>query len=1015
MSSRPSNPDAARPATTEELLSHADWVRRLSRALLSDANEAEDVAQDAWVAALRRPPTAGDGLRGWWARVVRSTASNHRRSESRRTEREQRIAFERAEATDPQIDTTLEAHRRLAAAIEALDEPLRSVIVAHYFHGASSREIAEREGVADSTIRTRLQKALGELRRELDERAGGERKAWAGLLAPLAKLEHGAVPAAAGAVVIAGWIKLAAGLALVGIAGVTLYEALQPRGAPIEIAAAQPVVPPTAPQPLSTPATDSPRKENPPALAAAAQPAPQEEPLARVDARLLDAHGAPIRGARMKLTDRSASGECTDEQAPQSLSDGAGSVSLSIRDADRSRRRGKRGGLPANTWDGELEFSCRGYATRTEYVTLVLGESSALGDFVLQEGADLSGRCIASDGIPLAKIWVRLTYPDLSLDDRAGAKAGTFSRPSRMGSALCAADGSFSMPGVPIGSFRVYATAEKHSASISEPFRLATGEQHVVPDLVLEDCSIAIRGKVLEADGSPAAEAEIEYTFGAEGRFVRTRAEKDGTFTLVGVPPLVDIYARHADGDSGEAVLRGARAGESGLVLTLPPPHRFNVHVEDPSGAPVERYSLGIHCTDGTGFGGRVQAPGGTCARIARARPFLVRVDADGFAALEQGPFTQDSVPASIEFRLPVSASVAGRLVGIGGPGNRLEVNLDALFDKPRVRADGMPQLAEHGTRTSARDDGSFAIGVRGSGRFLLWGDGRIGNVVFTFTKPVELSVGRPLEGLVIDVATAGSIAGHVETTLDTQGRASQVLYSCGLGDPRCERIAPDGSFRIEGLAPGTWWLRVMPDTSNSEALLPEGTRVEDSLLKRVEVAPGESTRCDFDVRGPEPCRIEGRVLLQGASSESWTAAVTPEDRWWDAHRTATPLSADGSFGLHAATFGPQILSLRSPGTPARDDVIEAHVLVPADGLHWNLACDLGTLEVEGKPAAQIQVVADLGNGTTWTTHAILDANGRATLDALPAAKLRVSVAGSKDSPVEVEIPARGLAQARLP
>ena len=33
-----------------------------------------------------------------------------------------------------------------------------------------------------------------------------------------------------------------------------------------------------------------------------------------------------------------------------------------------------------------------------------------------------------------------------------------------------------------------------------------------------------------------------------------------------------------------------------------------------------------------------------------------------------------------------------------------------------------------------------------------------------------------------------------------------------------------------------------------------------------------------------------------------------------------------------------------------------------ADGLHWDLTCDLGTLEVEGKPATQIQVDGSLAN-----------------------------------------------------
>ncbi len=1017
MNSRTPDPDRNRPATTDELLAHADWVRMLSRALLSDPNEADDVAQDAWVAALKRPPTAGDGLRAWWARVVQSSASNRRRSEERR---KRARALSRAAAKMIRRGSTrrptFDAQRRLVAAIEALDEPLRRVIIGRYFHGLNSRQIAERERVPDSTVRTRLQKALECLRRELDERAGGDRQAWAMVLAPLARLDSSALPAAATAVVIATWVKLAAGIALVGLAGFAAHAVLRAQHAPEELANSQPVLAEDSARLLSAPMSDSERMEaHPPASAAdPIKSAASEEPVARVVARVLDAHGVAIGGARMKLTDRSAIRECTDEEAPQALSDAAGIASVSIRDADRSRRRGKRAGLPPNTWDGEFELSCRGYATRKVAVTLVLGEPSALGDVVLQDGADLSGRCIASDGTPLAKSRVQLMYPDLSLEERAQAQRGSFSRSTQLRSAVCASDGSFSMPGVPVGCFRVYATAEKRSGAFAEPFLLSTGEQFVVPDLVLEDCAIAIRGTVLTADGKPCADAELEYTFGAEDEFVGTRAEKDGTFTLVGSSAmLVELYARDSGGDSGEAVLRGVRPGELGLVLKLPPARRFDVHVDDPSGAPVERYSLGVHTEDGTGFEGTVTAPGGTYSQIARARPFKVRVGADGFSAQEQGPFTQENVPTTIAFHLPDSSSVSGRVVGNGGPENWLVVHLDAPFGEPRLRNDGMPQLAEPGTRASVRDDGSFAIGVSGSGRFMLWGEGRTGNVVFT--QPVELAVGHPLEGLVIDVAASGSIKGHVETTLETRGRAAQVLYSCGLDNPRCERIAPDGSYSIDGLAPGSWWLRVMPDTSNSSQLLPAGTQIEDSLLKRVEVTASQTSSCDFDVRGPESRCLEGRMLLDGHACPSWTATLAPEDRWWDAYQRATLLSAKSSFRLQAATFGTQILSLRSPGTVDRDDCIEARLTVPSDGLRWVLECELGALDVEGNPGAAIQVHAGLPNGALWTMHAILDASGHATLDALPAAKARVIVAGKTDSPIEVEIPAHGRTQVRLP
>jgi DNA-directed RNA polymerase specialized sigma24 family protein len=43
-----------RLVSIEELLTRSDWVRRLARHLAGD--EADDIVQDAWVAAWRSPP-----------------------------------------------------------------------------------------------------------------------------------------------------------------------------------------------------------------------------------------------------------------------------------------------------------------------------------------------------------------------------------------------------------------------------------------------------------------------------------------------------------------------------------------------------------------------------------------------------------------------------------------------------------------------------------------------------------------------------------------------------------------------------------------------------------------------------------------------------------------------------------------------------------------------------------------------------------------------------------------------
>ena len=69
-----SQPDS--PVTFDDLLAHRGWVRALARRLVGDASRADDVEQEVWLTALRRPPTHARSLRAWIGRVVRSRAQH---------------------------------------------------------------------------------------------------------------------------------------------------------------------------------------------------------------------------------------------------------------------------------------------------------------------------------------------------------------------------------------------------------------------------------------------------------------------------------------------------------------------------------------------------------------------------------------------------------------------------------------------------------------------------------------------------------------------------------------------------------------------------------------------------------------------------------------------------------------------------------------------------------------------------------------------------------------------------
>jgi DNA-directed RNA polymerase specialized sigma24 family protein len=105
---------AVRP---EELLAHADWLRRLARSLVGEG-QADDLVQDTWVAALRRPPHAVGSPRPWLARVLANAARNRRRGELRRSAREELAMASPEPPADPaRIAVELDGQRRLLAAV----------------------------------------------------------------------------------------------------------------------------------------------------------------------------------------------------------------------------------------------------------------------------------------------------------------------------------------------------------------------------------------------------------------------------------------------------------------------------------------------------------------------------------------------------------------------------------------------------------------------------------------------------------------------------------------------------------------------------------------------------------------------------------------------------------------------------------------------------------------------------------------------------------------------------------
>jgi RNA polymerase sigma-70 factor (ECF subfamily) len=162
----------------DELLRHGAFLRRLAASLLRGEEGVDDVIQHAYLKALEGRPRHP---RAWLAKVVRNLVFERLRLRSRARRRE-RVAARRETLPSPaDYVERLEVQRQVVAAVLSLKEPYRSTIMQRYFDELTPREIARRSGVPYETVRTRLGRALRELRRRLD----AEHASWALALAPL--------------------------------------------------------------------------------------------------------------------------------------------------------------------------------------------------------------------------------------------------------------------------------------------------------------------------------------------------------------------------------------------------------------------------------------------------------------------------------------------------------------------------------------------------------------------------------------------------------------------------------------------------------------------------------------------------------------------------------------------------------------------------------------------------------------------------------------------------------------
>ena len=157
---------------------------RVTRSVLKDDAEAEDVTQDAWVRAYEHlGQFAGKAkFATWLTKIALYEALARVRSQRRfatvspsrglEPERMDMESFESPQQDPERQAISAQMRQLMESAIDRLPENYRSVFVLREIESMSTAETAECLDISEEAVKTRLHRSRALLRRDLFERAG---------------------------------------------------------------------------------------------------------------------------------------------------------------------------------------------------------------------------------------------------------------------------------------------------------------------------------------------------------------------------------------------------------------------------------------------------------------------------------------------------------------------------------------------------------------------------------------------------------------------------------------------------------------------------------------------------------------------------------------------------------------------------------------------------------------------------------------------------------------------------
>lgn len=769
---------------------------------------AEDVAQECFLELASARATIRTSVGGWLHSLATHRSLDRRRAERRRQRREQSFAESIPGAVEGGWDD-VRAH--VDEAIARLPDAQRHAVVAHYLEGRTYDAIAAEAGVSGPTVAGRARAGVEAIRRHL-RRTGviaplaffstlatdaEATTAPASLVESLGKLAiagggspSGAGVAFAGGVFMAKKIAIGVGaLALVATAVLSL-QGIGPRETEPPT---QPVVERREMADVTEPSTSP---EEPSARAAAKavvegtpDPIPPGDSVFHV--YVADREGNPGSGAEIVLELQVVDGSGRKTYQRETRADADGAATFAALPLGRYLAIGRLGRL----------VGCTPATLREAFPTGSI-------DIILKPAGVIEGTVVTEAGTPIPGAEVRIFD---SKDRHDGLRSTTTDE-----------HGQFAFSDVPLGQYRLLATAEGFAPAFSPETKIDGPAMTVVlgPGATLQGSvwlagsRTPVAGVAVDVVVEDFPYADMQAASDALGVFTIERMPEGVALITTNdkyalTPPQVtaelraktvasvDLYVEHGgqiagtvyDAASGEPV-EGAEVGARIL------PHRTRAWRSEPTGPDGQYMLTGLPSGEYTVQIVLLKSLPAPLVPITHTPELRVQVDAGG-------------VTGGVDLEVDAGLMICGMVVDdAGNPVPRAQVAMGRH----------LPDQAEpfHYQTTWCNEAGEFCFANVDAGAPIVSLIADYRGARSMRTQPVLVEDSSHYVTLKLEPRPAGSIAGFV---VDEDGAPAIAMLSLRQPivtegfDRRMARTDIDGRFVFQDLAPGDYEIWVSPDT----------------------------------------------------------------------------------------------------------------------------------------------------------------------------------------------------------